>query len=157
MHIEWNRVTWYSKLLAVVLFVGTFFLGFYLGWLNGLNSSLIGNAPIDYTETGGLGTINGSVLLGPTCPVVKDPPEDQCADKPHKTNLALTTNDGAQVIKEFSSDENGRFTVKAPPGEYSIRSAVSGNIWPYCSSNKTTKINAGSSVETTVYCDTGIR
>lgn len=31
MTIQWNKVTWYSKLVAVVLFVGVFFLGFYLG------------------------------------------------------------------------------------------------------------------------------
>ncbi len=31
MTIEWNNVTWYSKIAAVVLFVGTFFLGFWLG------------------------------------------------------------------------------------------------------------------------------
>jgi hypothetical protein len=31
MIIEWNKVTWYSKIAAVVLFVGTFFLGFWLG------------------------------------------------------------------------------------------------------------------------------
>lgn len=29
MKIIWNQVTWYSKLLAVILFVATFFLGFY--------------------------------------------------------------------------------------------------------------------------------
>lgn len=29
MKIIWNKVTWYSKLLAVILFVATFFLGFY--------------------------------------------------------------------------------------------------------------------------------
>lgn len=31
MKIVWNKVTWYSKLIAVVLFVCTFFLGFWLG------------------------------------------------------------------------------------------------------------------------------
>ncbi len=31
MSIEWNSVTWYSTLAAVILFVGTFFLGFWLG------------------------------------------------------------------------------------------------------------------------------
>ena len=31
MAIIWNRVTWYSKLLAVILFLGVFALGFYLG------------------------------------------------------------------------------------------------------------------------------
>lgn len=31
MHIEWNKVTWYSKLLAVLVFLVTFFLGFEVG------------------------------------------------------------------------------------------------------------------------------
>ncbi len=31
MTIEWNKVTWYSKIVSVVLFVATFFLGFWLG------------------------------------------------------------------------------------------------------------------------------
>ena len=31
MKIQWNKVTWYSKVIAVVLFVGVFFLGLYLG------------------------------------------------------------------------------------------------------------------------------
>jgi hypothetical protein len=31
MTIEWNKVTWYSKLAAVILFVGVFWLGFWLG------------------------------------------------------------------------------------------------------------------------------
>ncbi len=31
MNIEWNKVTWYSKLAAVIIFVATFWLGFYLG------------------------------------------------------------------------------------------------------------------------------
>lgn len=31
MKIEFNKVTWYSKLLAIVIYVSTFFLGFYLG------------------------------------------------------------------------------------------------------------------------------
>lgn len=31
MNIEWNTVTWYSMLLAVIVFVGSFALGMYLG------------------------------------------------------------------------------------------------------------------------------
>ncbi len=31
MTIEWNKVTWYSKLLAVIIFVATFYIGFQLG------------------------------------------------------------------------------------------------------------------------------
>ncbi len=31
MHIKWNTVTWYSKLLAVILFVAIFAIGLCLG------------------------------------------------------------------------------------------------------------------------------
>ena len=31
MKIEWNKVTWYSKLAAIIIFVAVFFLGFWLG------------------------------------------------------------------------------------------------------------------------------
>lgn len=31
MKIELNKPTWYSKVLALIVFVGTFFLAFYLG------------------------------------------------------------------------------------------------------------------------------
>jgi len=33
MKIEWNKVTWYSKLLAVILFLVVLALGFYIGAL----------------------------------------------------------------------------------------------------------------------------
>ncbi len=36
MEIKWREVTWYSQLLAVVLFVGVFVLGY---WLGGRNST----------------------------------------------------------------------------------------------------------------------
>jgi hypothetical protein len=33
MKIEWKKVTWYSQAIAIILFVGVFALGFYLGTL----------------------------------------------------------------------------------------------------------------------------
>jgi hypothetical protein len=31
MTIQWNKVTWYSKLIALILFIALPFIGFYLG------------------------------------------------------------------------------------------------------------------------------
>jgi heat shock protein HslJ len=40
MNIEFNKVTWYSKLLAIIIFVLTFYIGYYLGQnVENLNSS----------------------------------------------------------------------------------------------------------------------
>lgn len=100
--------------------------------------------------------ISGSVLLGPICPVVMNPPDPQCADRPFETRLAVTTPDGTRVIKEFSSDASGKFKVDVLPGEYAIRSAAAANILPYCSSN-IVKVVAGAYTKAEVSCDTGIR
>lgn len=103
------------------------------------------------------GSIYGVVMLGPTCPVIMDPPDPSCADKPYQTRLVITTADQARVIKEFSSDANGRFNVEVPPGEYAIRSAAAANILPYCSTNDNITVLANAGTEVTVYCDSGVR
>ncbi|OHA57014.1 MAG: hypothetical protein A2114_01255 [Candidatus Vogelbacteria bacterium GWA1_51_14] len=117
------------------------------------------NRPANQEEVVGefWGTIQGSVSLGPICPVVSDPPDPACADKPYATRLALTTADQARVIKEFDSDAAGRFRVEAPPGEYAIRSAVAANILPYCQNVGPIKLAVNDYVEVAVTCDTGIR
>jgi hypothetical protein len=45
MKIEWNRVTWYSKLLALALFVALPFIGFYYGVQYGKVVATVGQAP----------------------------------------------------------------------------------------------------------------
>ncbi len=49
MTIEYNKVTWYSKLLAVVIFVATFFIGFCFGQQYE-EIQLSSVAPTTYTE-----------------------------------------------------------------------------------------------------------
>ena len=45
MKIEWNKVTWYSKLLALALFVALPFIGFYYGMQYGKIVGAIGQVP----------------------------------------------------------------------------------------------------------------
>lgn len=98
--------------------------------------------------------IKGKVLIGPLCPVVKI--GEECPDKPYATRLAITTSDQMKTIKEFISDENGKFNIEVPPGEYAIYSAVAANVLPYCNSD-IIKVNKNSYTDITVHCDTGIR
>lgn len=100
--------------------------------------------------------IRGTVLLGPTCPVVMDPPDPNCADKRYATKLVVTTSDQSRVIKEFSSGADGTFSTELPPGEYAIRSAAAANVLSYCS-HEAFKVVADKFTEITVSCDTGIR
>lgn len=101
--------------------------------------------------------ITGTVLLGPTCPVMRDPPDEACADKPFATSLVVTTADGARVIAQVRSDARGAFVVNVPPGNYAIRSAAAANVLPYCGSSETISVPAQGYIDTTVHCDTGIR
>ena len=106
---------------------------------------------------GSRGTILGNVLLGPTCPVVQNPPDPNCTDKPFQTDLVLTTADQSRDLQEFSSDIYGKFRLELPPGEYAIRSAAAANLFPYCASSEPIRVGANRTTELTVYCDTGIR
>lgn len=101
------------------------------------------------------GTIYGDVIIGPTCPVERMPPDPNCADKPFEGEFALTSADGSNVIKNFSSDANGKFSFEVARGEYLIRLAKP-NIMPSCFSD-VIKLEANSSVYVVVSCDSGIR
>lgn len=41
MKIEWNRVTWYSRAVALIVYIGTFAIAFYLGQAYGEASGMI--------------------------------------------------------------------------------------------------------------------
>lgn len=100
--------------------------------------------------------ITGTILLGPTCPVQRDPPDPQCADKPYATSLVVTTVSGERIIKELTSDSNGEFRVAVPPGEYAIRAAATADTLPRCD-EQLVVVRASEYTATTLRCDTGIR
>ncbi len=54
--IQWNKVTWYSKIVALVLFVGLPFVGFYFGEQYGKSLTLAN------TDTTPVSTTNQNVL-----------------------------------------------------------------------------------------------
>jgi hypothetical protein len=118
-----------------------------------LVSPVIPPAPIPNTSG-----ITGTVLLGPTCPVMRNPPDPQCADKPYQTTLAVMAADGMTTITHFSSDTNGAFKITVPPGDYLIASASSNNnMYPRCSSTGIIHVKANIFTIAMISCDTGIR
>ncbi|MCX6722296.1 MAG: hypothetical protein NTY04_03875 [Candidatus Staskawiczbacteria bacterium] len=101
--------------------------------------------------------ITGTVLLGPTCPVERIPPDPKCAPKPYSTALEVATADGAKVLKQFNSDSSGKFNIILPSGEYVIRNGQGSKIFPRCFSNGTIKVIDGKYTDVNINCDTGIR
>lgn len=67
--------------------------------------------------------VSGNVTIGPTCPVVREPADPNCADKPYKTTLVISSNipgRGTGIL--VYTDGYGHFSQLQPPGTYTIRS-----------------------------------
>ncbi len=99
--------------------------------------------------------VSGIVLLGPTCPVERIPPDPNCADKPYATLIAIFPASDpvhAKVITKSAAD--GTFSASLPPGDYTIGAGDS-NL-PRCD-HPTVTVPANGYATTTVRCDTGIR
>src|SRR3990167_4591874 len=102
--------------------------------------------------------VNGIVILGPTCPVERIPPDPGCADKPYKTMInVFRLNNQANVFLSTSSDADGRFSVSLPPGEYILKAGNNNSMLPPSCSPLQVAIEPNSYTSVTISCDTGIR
>lgn len=64
--------------------------------------------------------VRGVVTAGPTCPVVTDPPDPVCADRPVAgAVLVFRDASGAEVARVTSADD-GTFSVELAPGAYRL-------------------------------------
>ena len=105
--------------------------------------------------SGELGTIQGSLHLGPTCPVQRIPPDPNCADKPYKTLVAIfKASDPVHAVVLTNSNASGTFSASLPPGDYTIGAGES-NL-PRCAAVNASVV-ADKVVSVDIYCDTGIR
>jgi hypothetical protein len=64
--------------------------------------------------------VRGTVVAGPTCPVVTDPPDPSCADRPVEgAVLVVTTMEGTEVGRA-TSDAEGAYAIALAPGVYRL-------------------------------------
>lgn len=99
--------------------------------------------------------IRGAVLLGPTCPVMQNPPSGACADKPYATTVSVYRATSTAVFALTQSDTDGTFQFSLPPGTYTV-SAAGGSPLPRCAP-QTVVVGPSGYASTTISCDTGIR
>jgi len=100
--------------------------------------------------------VRGVVLLGPTCPVMRNPPDPDCNDKPYQTDITIAhENSPLQVFVSTQSDSKGLFEVDLPPGAYIIYARGEMTL-PSCSQTPA-MVETGNYTQVTVACDTGIR
>ncbi len=99
--------------------------------------------------------VSGQVLLGPTCPVERIPPDPACADKGYETTVQATIVGRSSPFATINTDKEGRFTIMLPPGSYTIE-PVGGKVLPRCETKSVT-ISPGVILQTNLSCDSGIR
>lgn len=99
--------------------------------------------------------VRGTVLLGPTCPVVQEPPDPRCADKPYATSITVRRQNSTAIVATIKSGASGTFEFSLPPGSYTIV-ATGGATLPRCSEKDVT-VRPGAYETIILSCDTGIR
>ncbi|MEK7172796.1 MAG: hypothetical protein AAB740_02370 [Patescibacteria group bacterium] len=101
--------------------------------------------------------VEGVVMLGPTCPVMKNPPDPQCADKPYSTSIQVIAVGGpnSSPFAIVESDQQGKYKIMLPPGEYALQPA-GGSVMPRCETKNIT-IEPSKIIEVNLSCDSGIR
>jgi hypothetical protein len=108
------------------------------------------------TPATGEGLIKGIVLLGPTCPVERIPPDPACAPKPYQTSIGISKNiENPESFLTIQSTASGTFSVSLPAGEY-VFHPKGGSPFPRCD-EQLVEVSAGNVTTTAINCDTGIR
>lgn len=96
--------------------------------------------------------IDGLVLLGPQCPVVRQ--DAPCPDAPHRATIDVWDARGTYVTRVRSA-EDGRFQVGLRAGDY-VLEPEAGHPFPYAGPMQVT-VPRGEWTAVTVLYDTGIR
>ena len=64
--------------------------------------------------------VRGTVTAGPTCPVMSEPPDPACADKPVAGAVIIVTDAGGAQVGRVTTAANGTYAVGLVPGVYTL-------------------------------------
>lgn len=101
--------------------------------------------------------VSGRVVVSPTCPVERIPPDPACAPKGYATNIQIVRRDRPQGImyKTIATDADGNFSIPLVPGAYTL-TPQGGAMLPRCSPTPV-DVATGTITSVTLMCDSGIR
>jgi len=102
----------------------------------------------------GTSGIEGSVIMGPTCPGPVRIGDTECQDKPYQATISVLAADGKQVT-QFQTDANGYFMVPLTPGTYTLH-PESGNPLPQAG-DQTIVVSENQYTHVSILYDTGMR
>lgn len=65
-------------------------------------------------------TVTGSVIAGPTCPVVTEPPQSGCNERPVASAVMVVADANGAEVARVTSAADGTFSVALAPGRYRL-------------------------------------
>lgn len=101
----------------------------------------------------GTGTVSGSVLAAPTCPVER-PGDRACLPVAVQGMVDFIQND--EIVASQEIDTAGHYAADLAPGSYTIRVNVGETPFPSCPSLEVI-VEQGADSTINIDCDTGIR
>ncbi len=104
------------------------------------------------TSTSG---VRGTVLIEPTCPVERMPPDPTCAPKPYATAIVVYRTGSKSPYIIGNSNTSGAFLFSLPPGSYTL-AAKGDTVLPRCNETSVAVV-PDEYTSVTISCDTGIR
>ena len=98
--------------------------------------------------------IAGTVTIGPMCPVVQE--GTPCPDQPFQATIVILDEDGDEVT-EFESAEDGTFSLRLPPGRYTVVPQSPNAGAPPVAAEQEVEVRDGQYAHVDIQYDSGIR
>lgn len=116
-----------------------------------------GGASSNPAASSGAVAVSGSVTAGPSCPVVTEPPQSRCAERPVAGAVILVQDADGRQVARLVSQSDGTISASLPPGHYRIVPQPVQGLMGTAPAERLT-IHAGDPVDDlAIIYDTGIR
>ena len=66
------------------------------------------------------GLVSGRATAGPACPVVTDPPDPACAERPVPGAIVVALDESGREVARATTAEDGRYSLAVPFGRLRI-------------------------------------
>lgn len=118
--------------------------------------SVQGSPSADASLSAQTGSLNGTAVAGPTCPVVTDPPQAGCEDRHVEGARLVIVDQAGDAVATVVTGPDGRFQVDLAPGTYQVQAQPVEGLM-HTAAPVTVHVASGESAEVTISYDTGIR
>lgn len=108
-------------------------------------------------EPSAVAALRVTALAGPTCPVVSDPPDPDCDDRPVEGAEVIIQDEAGVEVARVRTDTEGAAVVELPAGRYVLVPQPVGGLMGTAPPVTVDLVNGAEPGVVTVAYDTGIR